>query len=155
MGPTRKPKRPKKKASTRYRTQTREEVARALDGPLRRRPRHPRSQTLPGMKHVRHVALDSLCEQILDCRTDSNRAALEEMTLKTKALQVMTREMGTVYRHAGGELVRVPGGGEKLRVRLTKETGDADQTDLEPGETTGTVELAEKAMAELAVDDVH
>jgi hypothetical protein len=90
----------------------------------------PRSQVLPGMEQVRSRKLDNLCEGINDCRTQKNAATLEEKSLDDSALQVMVREGITVYRHGGVELARIPGA-EKLRVRLTKETGDAGSEDLE------------------------
>lgn len=103
--------------------------------------RSPRSEVLPGLEPVRSKPLDNICEAIGDCRTQMNTAATEEERLRSNALQHMQKRNITVHRHAGVELVRVPGGGEKLRVRLTKEEGDASvdtgvetSSDVEPDE---------------------
>lgn len=62
-----------------------------------------------------------------------NRARTEEQALITSALKEMQESGITVYRHARLELARVPGA-EKLRVRVTKEQGDADEADFEQPE---------------------
>ena len=111
------------------RRQTRAQVERVLTGPVRKK-NGPRSQTLPGMEQVRRGALDNICEGIHDCRQQKNAALVEEGRLDVSALQFMVREQIVVYRHAGIELARIPGA-EKLRVRVTKETGDAAAGDLE------------------------
>lgn len=95
-----------------------------------KKPRAPRSRVLPGLASVRSGKLDNLCEGIGDERAKKNAAVLEEEKLKASALQVMVAERLTVYRHAKVELCRIPGA-EKLRVRLTKEEGDAGAEDLE------------------------
>ena len=74
--------------------------------------------------------LDNLCEGINDERTKKNDADKEEKSLIGSALSRMVKKGVQVYRHGGVELARVPGA-EKLRVRLTKEQGDADAGDLE------------------------
>lgn len=86
--------------------------------------RGPRSQPLPGMENVRAGALDNLCEGIGDCRDTMNVASVEEKKLIASALKQMQKRNLSVYRHARVELARVPGA-EKLRVRVTKEEGDA------------------------------
>lgn len=86
------------------------------------------------MSRVRNRKLDNICEAIGDERERMNKAKQEESGLIQGALQIMQRERLTVYRHARIELARVPGA-EKLRVRLTKEEGDAGDGDLETGET--------------------
>jgi hypothetical protein len=96
------------------------------------RAKGPRSQALPGMGQVRNSKLDNICEGIAEERAASNAANQEEKQLTSTALQVMQASKVTAYRHAGVELSRVPGA-EKLRVRLTKETGDAEVTE---GKTT-------------------
>lgn len=85
------------------------------------------------MQQVRNVRLDHICESIGEARTQMNDAKQEEGGLIQTALQVMQNGKVTVYRHGGVELARVPGA-EKLRVRLTKEQGDADAGDLEEPE---------------------
>lgn len=109
----------------------------------------PRSQTLPGMDQVRSRRLDNICEAIADCRERMNTARTEETQLDASALQTMVKAGIPVYRHSGIELARIPGA-EKLRVRVTKETGDADERDLEQpddGETAGS-DSSEGANAE-------
>ncbi len=92
----------------------------------------PRSQVLPGMERVRNSRLDQICEAIGEERERMNAAKTEERGLITGALQEMQRANLSVFRHGGVELSRVPGA-EKLRVRLTKEEGDAGAEDLETG----------------------
>lgn len=58
-----------------------------------------------------------------------NSARLEEAGLVVSALQQMVKRKLTVYKHARVELARVPGA-EKLRVRVTKDDGDAGDDDL-------------------------
>jgi hypothetical protein len=76
------------------------------------------------MEQVRNRRLDHVCESLLEVRTRINADRGEEAGLEKTGLDEMHRTGGTVYKHAGIELVLVPGA-EKLRVRLTKETGDA------------------------------
>jgi hypothetical protein len=85
------------------------------------------------MEQIRNVKLDNICEGIAEERGTMNAAKQQETGLIQSALQVMTGKGIQVYKHGGVELARVPGA-EKLRVRLTKETGDADESDLEPAE---------------------
>jgi len=101
--------------------------------PARRRPASPRSQVLPGMEQVRSKALDNLCEGLADVRASMNSAKQEETGLIQSALQTMVRRNVQVYKHGGIELARVPGA-EKLRVRVIKEQGDADASDLQQAE---------------------
>ena len=92
------------------------------------------SEVLPGMEQVRSRKLDNLCEAIAECRAQKNAAVTEEKSLDATALQVMVGEGLAVYRHGGVELARIPGA-EKLRVRMTREEGDAGDADLkEPPE---------------------
>lgn len=89
------------------------------------------------MGQVRSKKLDNLCEDIGEAREKMNGAKVDEQAAIQAALQVMQKEDRSVFRHAGVELARVPGA-EKLRVRLTKEQGDADERDLKSGaEETG------------------
>jgi hypothetical protein len=103
------------------------------------------------MESVRSKRLDNICEAIGEERRAVNAAKQEEVGLIASALQVMQREDVTVYRHARVELSRVPGA-EKLRVRLTKEDGDADASDLESDDTTDDTDAGEAAPDE-DVDD--
>lgn len=89
-----------------------------------------RSQVLPGLEQVRDRKLDNLCESIAEHRRVMNAARVEEQSDVAAALQHMVKKSSSVYKHGGVELARVPGA-ERLRVRLTKETGDADADDLE------------------------
>jgi hypothetical protein len=77
---------------------------------------------------VRFEKLDAICEGIGDERETMNRAKEEEAALVTAALQLMTKRGITVYRHATIELARIPGA-DRLRIRVTKEPGHADETD--------------------------
>lgn len=109
----------------------------------KKRPASPRSQALPGMEQQRNVKLDNICEAIHDERSVMNAAKTEEKGLIQSALQLMQQKGVQVYKHGGLELARVPGS-EILRVRLTKQTGDADASDLEqpePGSITTNSEL--------------
>lgn len=83
-----------------------------------------RSQTLPGMEQVRNRRLDNFCEAINDARTVKNAQQIEEDSAIQGSLREMHDKGVDVYKHAGVELARVPGT-EKLRVRLTKDKGDA------------------------------
>lgn len=94
------------------------------------------------MEQVRNRRLDNLCESIGDARETMNGAKQQEQSDIQAALQVMQRDGLQVYRHARVELSRVPGA-EKLRVRLTKEDGDAGVEDLEPPD--GTIEESGEA----------
>ncbi len=77
------------------------------------------------MEQVRNIRLDNICEGINDERGVMNAAKQQEQSLISSALQVMQQSGITVYKHGGVELVRVPGV-DKLRVRLSKEDGDAE-----------------------------
>lgn len=83
-----------------------------------------RSQTLPGMEQIRNRRLDNFCEAINDARSTKNAQQIEEDSAIQGALREMHDRSVDVYKHAGVELARVPGT-EKLRVRLTKDKGDA------------------------------
>ena len=97
------------------------------------------------MEQVRDRKLDNICEGIGEERGRMNEAKTEEQGLIQAALQRMQGGGVQVYRHAGVELARVPGA-EKLRVRLTKEQGDADASDLEaPEKAAGEGETGDDA----------
>lgn len=110
-----------------------------------------RSQALPGMEKVRDQRLDNLCEAMADHRRVMNAARVEEQGDIVTALQHMVKKNISVYKHAGIELVRVPGA-EKLRVRLVKEQGDADADDLETGDAGGG-EFADERRAAVERED--
>ena len=88
------------------------------------------------MEQVRDVRLDNLCESIAEDRRVMNQARQDEAGSVQAALKRMQDNDVVVYRHGGIELARVPGA-EKLRVRPTKEEGDADAGDLETGPGAG------------------
>ncbi len=121
-----KKKAPKKAAKAKSKPKA---VKKAVRKPVKK---GPRSQVLPGMERVRNSRLDQVCEAIGEERERMNAAKTEERGLITGALQEMQRANLSVFRHGGVELSRVPGA-EKLRVRLTKEEGDAGAEDLEKG----------------------
>lgn len=85
------------------------------------------------MEQARNRRLDNFCEAIAEHRAAKNDATQREQSDISGALQEMQRANQTVYKHAGVELARVPGA-EKLRVRLVKGEGDADEGDLETGD---------------------
>ena len=94
--------------------------------------RSPRSQVLPGMEQVRDRVLDELCESLGDCRDTMNASKVEEKGLIQSALKRMQVKERQVYKHARIALSREPGA-ERLRVRVVKEEGDADESDLSTG----------------------
>lgn len=98
----------------------------------------PRSQPLPGMEQVRNAKLDRFCESIGEMREQMNTLRADESGELQGALREMHDRNVTAYRHAGVEMVRVPGE-EKIRVRTSKEkasdmtpsdTGDDDRNEL-------------------------
>ena len=98
-----------------------------------RRSRGGRSQVLPGLEGARNQRLDNIAEALVEERDRLNSAKVEEQALITAALKEMQDADLQVYKHNGVELARVPGA-EKVRVRLVKEQGDADEGDLEVSE---------------------
>ncbi len=107
-------------------------------GSTRKKKKGARSQPLPGMEQVRNVKLDNVCESIAEERETMNAAKTKEKQLTATALQVMQIGKVTVYKHAGVELIRVPGA-DKLRIRLVEDSGDAAVTD---GTTTDSASQA-------------
>lgn len=97
-----------------------------------RPPKEPsfEEQPLPTMEQARHSKLDKLCVSIGDAREAANNAHTDEAAGRQAALNYMHDHELSVYKHAGIELVRVPGE-DKLRVRLSK--GDTSLSDG-PGE---------------------
>lgn len=113
----------------------REEMAKSKpNGKHEEKPkRGVRSQPLPGMEQARSKRLDNLCESIAEHRERMNAARTEEQSDVSAALQEMQKKGIHTFKHNGVELARVPGA-EKLRVRLTKDHGDASDEDLEDGD---------------------
>lgn len=109
-----------------------EDTARKLTGAPRKAAK-PRQAALPGTAQIRNKRLDHLCEEIGDARDKMNGARALEQSAIADALGEMQRTDGRAYKHAGVELARMPGG-EKLRVRVTKDHGDASDSDFEPSE---------------------
>lgn len=101
----------------------------------KKRTARPRSQALPGMESVRSQRLDNICEGIAEERESFNAHKFAETGLIQSALQDMVAKGIQVYKHGGIELARVPGA-EKLRVRMSKDHGDAGVEDLEPADET-------------------
>lgn len=77
------------------------------------------------MEEARHTALDRFCERIGEIRDELNTLRGDEGDQSRSALSYMRAAGVTSYRHAGVELVRVPGE-EKLRVRTSKEQATAE-----------------------------
>lgn len=115
--------------------QSKREAERVLTtGPIRTR--KPRTQPLPGMEDARIKSLDDICASISETREELNKLRGEEGDLEKKALGLMRTHDQSSWRHAGVELVRVPGE-EKLRVRTskTKATAETDEDeDADAGE---------------------
>ena len=106
------------------------------------RTQSPRSQVLPGMEQVRNKTLDRICEAMSDVRGDMNRCRGEEKDLQGQAVREMNGKV-TAYRHAGVELVLVPGD-VHLRVRTLKVQANADAAPSKPDDTGVTAdEIAE------------
>lgn len=89
--------------------------------------RSPRQKPLPGMGQVRHDRLDDLCVSIGDAREVMNNAKADVESGSQAALDYMALHNLTIYKHAGIELVRVPGH-DALRVRLVKGASDVEVT---------------------------
>lgn len=110
--------------------------ARASKAKHRGKPK-PRQAVLPGHEQVRNARLDSFCEEIGEGREAMNKARTVVQFASDGAVQEMERQERSgnpvhIYKHAGVELVLVPGA-SKLRVRLTKDDGDAS---VEGGDTS-------------------
>jgi hypothetical protein len=84
------------------------------------------------MEETRIVALDHAAESIAEVRSNMNRLRAEEAADMQQALRLMRQHGRTAYRHAGVELVRVPGE-EKLRVRTSRDAATAESEPDEPG----------------------
>lgn len=97
--------------------QSKQQVATALAGALKKP--QPRPRPLPGMENARISPLDNICQSIAETREQQNSLRQEEAGLETTALKLMRKHSKISWRHAGVELVRVPGE-EKLRVRTSR-----------------------------------
>ncbi len=113
----------------RARKQSRADVEKALKGPLRKQPRMP---PLPGMEDLRIKVLDDVCRSIAEVREAKNALRATEGDHLIAALKAMRKHEKTTWRHAGVELVRVPGE-EKLRVRTSKEPATAETAEEPAG----------------------
>jgi hypothetical protein len=95
-------------------------AARATKDVKPKAPKPPRNPSLPGMEHVRYRELDAYCESIGAARDKKNAAIMDEKGYTQGALQAMVKRDCHTYKHAGVELILVPGDA-KLRVRLLKD----------------------------------
>lgn len=99
------------------------------------RHRQPRAEPLPGMGEVRIKALDEICTTIAETRESINALRAEEVDNESAAMGLMRKHEKVAWRHAGVELVRVPGE-EKLRVRTTPErTATAESEPSDAGDS--------------------
>lgn len=77
------------------------------------------------------MRLDRICEDLSDIRTDLNDATKRQTAAKNAAIKEMGHARGkggkplTVYKHAGIELVLVPGG-DQLRIHVIKPGSDVE-----------------------------
>lgn len=83
--------------------------------------RKPKNQPLPSLEGARYDDLESLAEGIGDIRMKQNKLAAAEAEHVEAAQESMRKYKLTIFKFGGVELVRVPGG-EKMRVRLVKDT---------------------------------
>jgi len=94
------------------------------------------------MEEVRLRKLDHICTSIAETRGAMNELRETEAGLEQTALSVMRSNDRTSYRHAGVELVRVPGE-EKLRVRTARErTATAEVEEESEGQDDPGADLA-------------
>lgn len=87
------------------------------------------------MERQRIVALDNCAEAIAEIRAEKNELIQREGEQENIGLKLMRKHDKTSWRHAGVELVRVPGE-EKLRVRTSKNKATAEvepEPATEPG----------------------
>jgi hypothetical protein len=105
--------------------------------------KHPRSRPLPGLENVRIDELDECATSISEIREQMNELRAQETDQLKIALGVMRANKKTSWRHAGVELVRVPGE-EKLRVRTSKQAATAE-TEEEPDDEQVEVSAPDEA----------
>lgn len=139
---------PKPSRSSPRRKQSRQQVEHALSGRLRQ----PRPAPLPGMENARIRPLDDICTSIAETREQMNTLRQEETGLETTALKLMRKHQKTAWRHAGVELIRVPGE-EKLRVRTARErtaTAESDEAEANGEEAADAGETQDADTGEAA-----
>lgn len=83
---------------------------------------NPRARALPGLEKVRDEELDAACERIGDIREQQAALRSSEKQEKKLCQDRMHALKLKAHKHAGVELLLVPGD-EKLRVRLTGDEG--------------------------------
>lgn len=136
----------KKKAPAR-RSQPKREARKGKAAKPAARPKKPVNvrrnsphQTLPGMEDARIRPLDDIAAAIADCREQKNALATEEKGLQATALRLLKEHRKHSWKHAGVELIRVPGD-EHLSIRLVR-SGAAN--DNAPDEERGDREDLER-----------
>ena len=102
------------------------------------------------MERLRISALDNVCEAIAEIRGEKNELIQREGEQMNIGLKEMRKNGKTTWRHAGVELVRVPGE-EKLRVRTTKSQATAEVE--EPPAPNGDGTAAEPMDDEVGADE--
>lgn len=140
------PKPPKKTAPKKAAPKTAKKTTTKVVKPVFKTPPPAKAVPLPGMEHVRYTDLDAYCESIGEARARKNDAVADEKGYIQGAMQSMQKHNCTAYKHAGVELLLVPGDA-KLRVRLLKndegegadaptqgDLGDAPKLDPEAGD---------------------
>lgn len=109
------------------------------------RSRQPRQQAL--IEDARIKPLDDCAASIADVRDNMNELRGEEKGYLSTARSLMHKYGKSVYKHAGVEIVLVPGD-EKVRVRILKDDGNAsasgqsDAPDVVEGDRGGSDEPA-------------
>lgn len=118
-------------------------------GAVAERPRsqRPRQQAL--IEDARIQPLDDCAASIADVRDNMNELRGEEKGYLSTARSLMHKYGKSVYKHAGVEIVLVPGD-EKVRVRILKDDGNASASgqddaagDAVAGDRAGSDEAAE------------
>lgn len=113
------------------------------------RSQQPRQQAL--IEDARIKPLDDCAASIADVRDNMNELRGEEKGYLATARSLMHKYGKSVYKHAGVEIVLVPGD-EKVRVRILKDDGNASASgsddagtgdDAVAGDRTGSDEAAE------------
>ncbi len=121
------------------RKQSKQQVEKALAGPLKKKPTQPRPRPLPGMENARIRPLDDICQSIAEGREQMNALRHEDVDHQTVAMRLMRKHKKTSWRHAGVELERIPGE-EKLRVRTARERTATAEVEEEQQEAADVVE---------------
>lgn len=89
------------------------------------RSQQPRQQAL--IEDARIKPLDDCAASIADVRDNMNELRGEEKGYLSTARSLMHKYGKSVYKHAGVEIVLVPGD-EKVRVRILKDDGNASSS---------------------------